>query len=316
MAKHETEDYVGTCPCCFGEFKVRDIDNANHRMVMHGFSRPGIGYLIGGCLGVDQIPFEYSTAGTLSGIEQLKLDIAGLTKQIEKTINAVRVTAPFKEDQKVRTRYITTDHMGRISDKKYTFADGDGTLIDARAQTLEKLRRAIVECEHDIMFMEWNLPRWEKGTIVGYDSPITGKPRFLRRAATVEEQNQMMELGIPNITALDDYLKSKAKNDKEDKKAIVLVFTKPCVATPYSEEMEPEQAEFKAEINALKGKFVPHILKTRVSIKDVWNLREHTYIHHAKFVMGCGLDDLGRLVADRDAKGFSDAKERGYTLTL
>lgn len=50
-----TTRYLGTCAACGGEFKVRD-----GRLVHHGYKRPGIGYIVGDCMGVDYPPHELS----------------------------------------------------------------------------------------------------------------------------------------------------------------------------------------------------------------------------------------------------------------
>jgi len=51
---------TGTCPCCFGLYKL----TTDGGMVHHGFTRPGIGQILGDCFGVGYQPFEVSFAGT------------------------------------------------------------------------------------------------------------------------------------------------------------------------------------------------------------------------------------------------------------
>lgn len=48
--------YVGWCPICGRDIKVRD----NH-LVHHGYQRPGIGHILGDCPGVGYPPYEIST---------------------------------------------------------------------------------------------------------------------------------------------------------------------------------------------------------------------------------------------------------------
>lgn len=48
--------YIGWCPICEGDFKVR-----GEHLVHHGFQRPGIGYIVGDCPGVGYNPYELST---------------------------------------------------------------------------------------------------------------------------------------------------------------------------------------------------------------------------------------------------------------
>lgn len=56
----------GTCPCCFRKQKARDT-----RMVLHGYQRPGYGYIVGDCFGVRYAPFEVSCDGTKAYIARL-----------------------------------------------------------------------------------------------------------------------------------------------------------------------------------------------------------------------------------------------------
>lgn len=69
-------DNTGTCPVCFGNFKLtpkskegteRDLPG----MILHGYKRPGQGYIIGNCFGQDWPPFELSCAGTKAWREVL-----------------------------------------------------------------------------------------------------------------------------------------------------------------------------------------------------------------------------------------------------
>lgn len=50
-----TTRYIGYCPPCNGYYKVRD-----NVLVHHGYQRPGIGYIVGDCLGVHKPPHELS----------------------------------------------------------------------------------------------------------------------------------------------------------------------------------------------------------------------------------------------------------------
>lgn len=50
----------GTCQCCFGGFKSRD----DVKLVLHGYERPGNGYVVGRCMGEGHPPFEVSCEQT------------------------------------------------------------------------------------------------------------------------------------------------------------------------------------------------------------------------------------------------------------
>lgn len=51
----KTARYIGFCPCCGKDFKVR-----SGTLVHHGYERPGCGYIIGDCIGVGSPPHEVS----------------------------------------------------------------------------------------------------------------------------------------------------------------------------------------------------------------------------------------------------------------
>lgn len=56
------EENIGTCACCFGMFKLTKTETK--LMVLHGYKRPGYGYIIGNCPGVEFQPYELSCEGT------------------------------------------------------------------------------------------------------------------------------------------------------------------------------------------------------------------------------------------------------------
>lgn len=53
--------YVGTCQACFNSQVAKASNGAKvHSMVLHGYTRPGFGYIVGDCQGVKEIPYELS----------------------------------------------------------------------------------------------------------------------------------------------------------------------------------------------------------------------------------------------------------------
>lgn len=87
---------VGTCPCCFGTFKLtaktkKGRDKSLPGMVLHGYQRPGVGYILGDCFGMDYPPFELSKEGTEDYVDYLK----GVIRKIQE-----RVAFLKRRDQK------------------------------------------------------------------------------------------------------------------------------------------------------------------------------------------------------------------------
>lgn len=80
---------LGTCPCCFGTFKLslkgsrKGSDKTMPGMVLHGYKRPGRGYVQGECPGVGWAPFELSKEGTEYYLKRLKGYLSIIQKQFE-----------------------------------------------------------------------------------------------------------------------------------------------------------------------------------------------------------------------------------------
>lgn len=54
-AKPDPVNPTGTCQCCFAGFKVPKTT-----VTLHGYKRPGVGYILGRCRGEGHLPYEVS----------------------------------------------------------------------------------------------------------------------------------------------------------------------------------------------------------------------------------------------------------------
>lgn len=88
--------HIGFCPCCGKDFKV-----LNGCLVHHGYLRPGIGSIVGDCMGVGWQPHELSP-------ELAKRYLAGLVRQNEKTTK-------LAEALPNATRLGCKDHRGQVT---------------------------------------------------------------------------------------------------------------------------------------------------------------------------------------------------------
>lgn len=70
--RQDTENRIGTCPGCWGEFKVQQGVDGNWVLVLHGYQRPGDGAIIGRCKGVGWQPVEHSPEGIVAALEHLR----------------------------------------------------------------------------------------------------------------------------------------------------------------------------------------------------------------------------------------------------
>lgn len=78
-----TRDNTGSCPCCFGNFKLRSKSSGLPEMVLHGFKRPGWGQIHGSCIGIRFPPFELSPEGTKHLVNLLERRLEDLQNQLK-----------------------------------------------------------------------------------------------------------------------------------------------------------------------------------------------------------------------------------------
>lgn len=60
-AAQRTRENTGTCPACWGNFKLED-----NKLVMHGYKRPGYGFQVGKCFATWAPPLELSVDGAVA----------------------------------------------------------------------------------------------------------------------------------------------------------------------------------------------------------------------------------------------------------
>ena len=81
--------HVGWCPVCEGTFKVR-----SQLLVHHGYERPGYGYIVGDCFGVNRPPHELSPR---TAEEYLSEAVVPRIREVEKWIQ--RLGPPGEPEQ-------------------------------------------------------------------------------------------------------------------------------------------------------------------------------------------------------------------------
>lgn len=180
MARTLTEDFIGTCQWCFGEYKV----NAKKRMFLHGYTRPGYGYTIGQCNGVGHEPFEYSHELTDQRIVILKEEIEKGRKtlalidsgKVKKVPNPHYIT-PAEMDKKRQSRFF------REPEENLEYYPADHRYFD----TMLRRFRANVENrlsydERTLVQFEKLITEWKRGVIKGIDVPATNLKREMRDA--------------------------------------------------------------------------------------------------------------------------------------
>lgn len=234
-----TEDFIGTCQACFGEFKVNE---ASKLIVLHGYQRPGIGHILGDCEGTGIVPFEYSCLHTKVIIVrhlQLAEDSAKRQSELSTLGYAGPLTRRWDEYNPDTRR-----NEPRSEEVSPGHAHWDWTLKSA-------IRTAIARHEHHIRFaafLQGKVDAWKRGQIVGIDVPATGRERALRKAYDPVEAD-----------AAEERAKIKTARDAKPGKLKVTFYT--ILGWPSNEAsheerrafFEKEDVEKKARIERLKA---------------------------------------------------------------
>lgn len=80
-AAERTRENTGTCPVCWGNYKL-----LNGRLVLHGYRRPGWGHVVGSCDAENYQPAETS----IDGFKMWIVKLAGFLKKDEETMSKIR----------------------------------------------------------------------------------------------------------------------------------------------------------------------------------------------------------------------------------
>ncbi len=93
-------EFQGTCAVCQGTFKVRD-----GKMVLHGYQRPGDGYIAGRCWGEGAVPWELSPEAAASFLHAiLRPNLARLDASLAQYVGGVVVSLTRPKSQSYAER--------------------------------------------------------------------------------------------------------------------------------------------------------------------------------------------------------------------
>lgn len=190
-----TEDFIGTCQACFGEFKVNETSKL---IVLHGYKRPGDGYTHGECAGTGHAPFEYDTALTVQ-IIAMHRDLSDKAAQrFAKLIQwqtmiqtgeaegneAIKLTRHYREYNKETHRY---DDKSEIVTPGHAYWDNTLRTVKARTISDENYHTRVAA------YLQAKVDAWQRGQIVGIDVPVTGLTRAFRKAYDPAEEDAQKE---------------------------------------------------------------------------------------------------------------------------
>jgi hypothetical protein len=159
---------AGTCPACFGSYKLRTRRGAEHpRVVLHGYQRPGYGIVEGRCFGVAYPPFELSPEGSKAWLEQLVIELKGLGEKqtsLKKTLRE-----PTSERQEIQFIDLKKDRS--LHHERFTpeHPDWDKAVKRYRSKAEDDLAgtvRLIAQLKAEIAELKKRIATWKPRELV------------------------------------------------------------------------------------------------------------------------------------------------------
>lgn len=104
---------TGTCQCCFNPQKVSK--GGGKLMSLHGYQRPGCGYIIGDCMGQGEQPYEVSCELT----KKLRTQVENMRKSSQEYLAKLNANEVEELGAEVKTNEKERDRFGYLR-TKYT----------------------------------------------------------------------------------------------------------------------------------------------------------------------------------------------------
>lgn len=145
-ADKRTRENTGSCGVCFRNIKLEETSGSLPRMALHGYNRPGHGYIIGRCPGGHFAPYELS-------VEATKIEQGSAEKRLK---NAKETFAKVNHpDIDNVTRY---NFKGDA--KTHVKGDPDWEMVLDRAKNDAK--HAVETAEDELRIFTWLVDNWKK----------------------------------------------------------------------------------------------------------------------------------------------------------
>lgn len=166
-----TRDNTGTCPACFRNQKMtpgslHGSDRTRPGMVLHGYMRPGLGYVVGNCFGQGWPPFELSSEGTVAWVARLHDHVHAVEVSIA-NLESGKVEVLIDREKPVKKTDVPEHEWNRI--------------LHAR---LDKLRHELKSVERTIDDLDKAIKSWTLAPLPGTKPKLSFRLNLDTRTAT------------------------------------------------------------------------------------------------------------------------------------
>lgn len=195
---------VGTCQCCFN---LQVVGTEPYALVLHGYTRPGVGWINGRCAGVGHLPYELSCEQTkhMAVFTQAQLDVQhDRLADIEKdrndsyTIEVTDYDAPRRYGFQRSTKPFTVTRGFDDIIKGY----GSTTFERVRQQKLAEQKAAVESTRTYLLELKKRIRDWKLA------------PEALRTHEAVEREKRAATEAARAAKAAEREAKAKAKAER------------------------------------------------------------------------------------------------------
>ena len=198
-----SERSVGFCAVCESSFRVR-----KDALVHHGYTRPGIGFIVGDCMGVGLRPYELGTDGP----EAYKTKLQAALKSVAERLTLVKQDAvdTYEVIERVRTGW------GASENKVRAIRRGDEDFKRARESELAQLPRRVADLKIESARMDGWIKKWELRPLRSFDEETqkkaveVGEKKASRAAAAEEKARESAERDAKEKAAREAMVASAA----------------------------------------------------------------------------------------------------------
>lgn len=163
MPAHEPADprtleNTGTCGCCGGNYKLRD-----GRLVLHGYERPGYGYVLGSCFGVGYEPHEVSPKCAADFLAKVLLPAKAAKEAFIAKLNAGEITE-LTGGSRLKPVTVKVGEKGWAEALNATLGNAESEL-ESIARDVEVFTARVAEWKPDLMPLEKMKAVFEAGKV-------------------------------------------------------------------------------------------------------------------------------------------------------
>jgi len=149
-AAKRTRDNTGTCGACFRNIKIVRKSEDHVVMALHGYNRPGHGYVVGKCWGGDHEPYELGCSAT-------KLMLEAGNRKVDRVYEYIKSLMSPSLEQFNEHYWWATPNQSIVSKEKW---GEDHFKLLLKSHVKESQRHAKqAEAERDVY--KWLVDNWE-----------------------------------------------------------------------------------------------------------------------------------------------------------